>query len=269
MKKTLLILFILSLTNLFSQSDTTFFRLGSTKFIVFTDTSISVKRRKEKYKGHLAAITIGVNSLNVEKKNNTMIMIAPEPQEGVELSESALELDQMRAWEFGFNVMEFNFGLYDNRVGVSIGLGFNFNNYRFKNNYRIYNTDKKVVSALDTVYNFRKSKMTISSVKIPLIFEYQSKKNKKDNSLFYINAGMFISYNMSQHMKYVYDKNGEKIKERDYETFHLHPFQYGVTARIGIGFLEIYAEYNISEMFKDNNDLKVNQFSVGVVLINF
>jgi hypothetical protein len=165
--------------------------------------------------------------------------------------------------------MEFNFGLYDNRVGISTGLGFNFNNYRFKNNYRIYNIEDKVVSALDTVYNFRKSKMTISTIKIPLIFEYQSKKNKKDKRLFYINVGMFASYNMSQYMKYVYDKNGEKIKDKTYETFHLNPFQYGVTARMGIGFLEIYAEYNISEMFKDSDDFQVNQFSVGFVLIDF
>jgi len=269
MKKLVLILFVLSLTNLFSQSDTTFFRLGSTKFIVFTDTSVSVKKHTEKYKGHLASVTVGVNSLNIVEKNNITTIDAPQPQEGTILSKTALELDQARAWEFGFSVMEFNFGLYDNRMGISTGLGFNFNNYRFKNNYRIYNIEDKVVSALDTVYNFRKSKMTISTIKIPLIFEYQSKKNKKDKRLFYINVGVFASYNMAQHMKYVYDRNGEKIKEKNYETFHLNPFQYGVTARMGIGFLEIYAEYNISEMFKKNDDLQVNQFSVGVVLLDF
>ena len=269
MKKLFFILFILSLTNLFSQSDTTFFRLGSTKFIVFTDTSVTTKKHTEKFKGHLAGITVGVNSLNIVEKNNVTTMDAPQPQEGANLSKSALELDQVRSWEFGFNFMEFNFGLYDNRFGVSTGLGFNFRNYRFKNNYRIYDTDKKVVSALDTVYNFRKSKMTVSSVRIPVIFEFQSKKNKKGNRLFYINAGMFASYNMSSHMKYVYDKHNEKIKEKNYETFYLNPFQYGLTARIGIGFLEIYAEYNISEMFKNNEDLQVNQFSIGVVLIDF
>ena len=268
MKRLFIILFVLSLTNLFSQSDTTFFRLGSTKFIVFTDTSISVKKHTEKYKGHLAGITLGINSLNIVE-NNTTLTNTPKLQEGTILSKSALELDQVRSWEFGMNVMEFNFGLYDNKFGVSTGLGFNFNNYRFKNNYRIYDTENKVVSELDTVYNFRKSKMTVSSIRIPVIFEFQSKKNKKDNRLFYINAGMFASYNMSSHMKYVYDKNNKRIKERNYETFYLNPFQYGVTARIGIGFLEIYAQYNISEMFTNNDDLKVNQFSVGVVLLDF
>lgn len=268
MRKLLIILFIFSLTNLFSQSDTTFFRLGSTKFIVFTDTSASVKKHTEKYKGHIAGITLGINSLNIIEQKS-ILMNVPSPVEGTVLSKSALELDQVRSWEFGINVMEFNFGLYDNRFGISTGLGFNFNNYRFKNNYRIYDTDTKVVSALDTIYNFRKSKMMVSSIKIPVIIEFQSKKNKKDKRLFYINAGMFASYNMSSHMKYVYDRNNEKVKVKNYESFYLNPFQYGITARIGIGFFEIYAEYNISEMFKDNEDLHVNQFSIGVVLINF
>ena len=264
MKKLLIILFVFSLTNLFSQSDTTFFRLGSTKFVVFTDTNAVSKKHEERFKGHLAGVTLGVNSLivssNIDENN------APS---GSILEENALELDQIRSWEFGFNIMEFNFGLYDNRLGVSAGLGFNFYNYRFKNNYRIYNIEDKVVSAIDTVYSFRKSKMTISTIKLPVVIEFQSKKNKKGKSVFYINAGMFVSYNLSSHMKYNFDRHGDKVKEKNYESFYLNPFQYGLTARFGIGIFEMYAEYNISEMFQENQDLKVNQFSIGFVLLNF
>ena len=266
MRKIIIIILVLSFTKMFSQSDTTFFRIGSTKFIVFTDSSFITKKKEEKFKAHLAGVTTGINSLIVSEKDAYKTLIANNKPV---LEKEALQLDQIRAWEFGFNIMEFNFGLYDNRFGVSTGLGFNINNYRFKNNYRIYNTDEKVVSSIDSTYEFIKSKMTVSYIKLPVVIEFQSKKNKKGNSVFYINAGMFVAYKMSSHMKYLYREHSEKVKNKSYENFHINPLQYGVNARIGIGFLEIYAEYNISEMFLNNEDLKVNQFSIGFVLINF
>jgi hypothetical protein len=210
-----------------------------------------------------------------ENNNNTIppqdknISEMEQKFESRDLNKEAYELDQYRAWEFGVDIMEYNIGFSNNRFGMAVGLGFNFNNYRFKNYYRIYNTDEKVVSTIDTLTDFTKTKMTVSYIKLPVVIEFQSKRNKKGNSVFYINAGGYIAYKLSSHMKYNYRENGDKIKDKTYQGFYIDPLQYGVSVQFGISFIEIYAEYNLSSMFKNNDDLNVNQFSVGVVLVNF
>ena len=70
-------------------------------------------------------------------------------------------------------------------------------------------------------------------------------------------------------MKYNYKHDGNKIKEKLYENYQLNPFQYGFILKFAYGVFEIYAEYNISEMFYANKAVPVNQFSLGLVLLDF
>ena len=240
------------------ENDTTFFKWGNTKIIIIDDSSKTDK--KTVFRGHYAGFSVGVNFLDVKNE-------AHNSSAGF-VNSDVLELDQIRSWEVNFDVFQHSFNLYRNHFGIVTGLGFKFNNYRFKNNYRIISSADSIYAVTDTINDFYKTKMTISKIRIPLIFEWQDKLGRKNRPI-YFSIGVFGSYNIISYMKYNYKIDGQKIKEKYYNNYQLNSFQYGMLVRFGYGIFEFYAEYNISEMFKDNKAVVANPFSVGIIILNF
>ncbi len=239
-------------------NDTTFFKFGKTKVIIIgSDTSAN---KKPDFRGHLVGFSLGLNMMNIKSSSDFN-------QLG-QINEDVLELNEIRSWEVNFDFFQHSFNLYKNHFGIVTGLGLKFNNYRFKNYYRIINTTTSISAVEDTVNNFYKTKLTINKLRIPLIFEWQNKIGRK-HRLIFVSAGVFGSYNIVSYMKYNYKRDGNKIKEKIYENYQLNPFQYGVIFKFAYGVFEIYAEYNFSEMFYPNMAVPVNQFSVGLVLLDF
>ena len=256
----LLVLLLFVSVFVFSQensNDTTFFKIGSSKVIIInTDTS---SEKKAEFRGHLAGFSIGLNLLNVKSSLNI--------NDG-QINDHVLGLNEVRSWEVNFDFLQHSFNLYKEHFGIVTGLGLKFNNYRFKNYYRIINAADSVYAENDTVNNFYKTKLTITKVRIPVIFEWQNRVGRKHRLIFF-SAGVFGSYNIVSYMKYNYKRDGEKIKEKIYESYQLNPFQYGLIFKFAYGLVEVYAEYNLSEMFESNKAVPVNQFSVGIVLLDF
>jgi hypothetical protein len=245
---------------LFSQennNDTTFFKIGGSKIIIIG--SDSIKNNNPDFRGHFVGFSIGLNLLNTSPSSNYT---------SGNINEQVLELNEIRSWEVNFDFFQHSFNLYKEHFGLVTGLGLKFNNYRFKNYYRIINTSDSIYAVEDTINNFYKTKLSITKLRIPLIFEWQNKIGRK-HRLIFVSAGVFGSYNIVSYMKYNYKRDGNKIKEKIYETYQLNPFQYGVAFKFAYGIFEIYAEYNISKMFITDKAISVNQFSVGLVLVDF
>lgn len=234
-----------------SEQDTSFFKFGGTKILFITDTTYVPK---EKFSGHFASLSFGINSF-----------IQGESSEYFDAK--ALELNLGRSWEFNADAFDISFNLYKQHFGVLTGLGFKFQNYRLANNYLIYNDKEHTYSELDTVTNYTKSKLAINSVRVPVLFEWQNTYGRKHREI-YFSAGMTFSYRMVSFMKYNYKIDGEKRKDKKFADYHLNPFQYTILAKLGIGEFEFYFEYNLSKMFKSGEGIDANQFSVGLILLD-
>ncbi len=255
MKVKIFIYIILSSFLVFAQneSDTTYFQFGQTKVLIIKDTTYKHEKKEHKFSGHFSSLSLGLNSFTSKQLDNNF------PKE-------ALELDKPRSWEVNIDVLQFSFNLIKQHFGIVTGLGFKFNNYRFKNNYTIYNDNNNIYAVEDTIYNYTKSKMTISSVRIPLLFEWQNTFSRKKRSI-YIGAGLIGSYKMQSFMKYNYTANDDKKKLKKFSDYYLNPFQYSIILRFGIGEIELYGEYNLSSMFEKGKAIDANQFSAGIILL--
>jgi len=260
MYKLYILLFLLVSLFVYSQeedNDTTFFKFGSTKFIIINDDDTS-KIKEVEFRGHFVGFSFGINSLNIQANNFG---------EG-KVNNNVLQLEELRSWEVNLDFYQHSINLYKEHFGIVTGLGFKFNNYRFKNKYRIINATDSVYAVMDTVNNFYKSKLSISKIRVPLIFEWQNRIGRK-HRLIYFSAGVYGSYNILAYTKYNYKRDGQKVKEKYYDTYQLNPLQYGAIVKFAYGAFEIYAEYNLSEMFINEKAAPVNQFSVGLVLLDF
>ncbi|OKL41537.1 outer membrane beta-barrel protein [Pontibacter flavimaris] len=145
------------------------------------------------------------------------------------------------------------------------GLEFAFNNYMFEDDIVVEDIDNMTFFTLDPERNFEKSKLTHSTVNVPLMATLEFKRdNGKDG--FTLGAGPFVGYRLGSHTKLKYEAGGKTEKDKTRDSFNLSDFHYGVEGVIGYGGLNLFAKYNMNDLFKDNRGPQTNVISFGVRL---
>ncbi|TPE45888.1 outer membrane beta-barrel protein [Pontibacter mangrovi] len=146
------------------------------------------------------------------------------------------------------------------------GLEFAFNNYMFEDNIIVQDIDNMTYFTVDPERNYEKSKLTHSSVNLPLMASLEFKRdNGKDG--FSIGAGPFIGYRLGSHLKLKYEEEGKTQKDKIRDSFNLNDFQYGVEGVIGYGGVDLFAKYNMNNLFKNNRGPEENVLSFGFRLL--
>ena len=148
------------------------------------------------------------------------------------------------------------------------GLEFAFNNYMFDRNF-VIEEDLNDVTFFrrELEINYDKSKLTHSSVNVPLVPMLKFKRqNGKEG--FKIGAGPFAGYRLGAHSKFKFEDGGKTQKEKVRSSYNLSDFQYGLTGVVGYGNLDLFVKYNMNDLFKDNRGPDANVISFGLRLFN-
>jgi len=256
-----IVLFILLSNYLFSQViDTTVIKIKNRKIIVLNEklsdtdtTSYDFFNDINDIDAHWAGFGLGVNyfanqNLQYDNAGYKYLDIIPE-----------------KSFEVQLNFAEKNFSIYKNYVSLTTGMGFQFNNYRFENNYRLDADSVAITAHLDTVNNFTKSKLTVSYFSIPLMLEFQFPQKNADDKIF-LSLGAVAQLRLGSHTKYVYNLNGCTVKDKNHDRFHLNPFLINYIAMIGYNDFSVYAKYSYNPLFVNNEGPKIYPLSFGVVL---
>lgn len=148
------------------------------------------------------------------------------------------------------------------------GLEFAFNNYMFDRNFVIEEDVNNVTYfRRETEINYDKSKLTHSSVNVPLMPMLKFKRqNGKEG--FKIGVGPFAGYRLGAHSKFKFEDGGKTQKEKVRSSYNLSDFQYGLTGVVGYGNLDLFVKYNMNDLFKDSRGPDANVISFGLRLFN-
>ncbi|WP_372774481.1 outer membrane beta-barrel protein [Mangrovibacterium sp.] len=260
------------------SSDTTTIRLGRRNIEIIdgrSHTYVNVikedkienprKWRDERkpFNGHWSGFELGVNGLydtdySIYEDSGNEFIYEDSGNEFMDLNQSA-------SLEVNINFVEYNISLKDHRVGIVSGLGLQWNNYKFDNSVSIDKGDQGIILPFDIEENnFKKSKLMVSYLTLPLMLEFQIPVNDGTNSLF-ISGGMVGALNLGSHTKIKNDRS----KDKDRGSFNINPFKYSAIARIGLKDISFYATYSFSSLFKDNKGPEMYPFSIGISLVNF
>ncbi len=263
-----------------TKSDTTYIRFGKKQVVIVekegstilefpesknipaqsSSATSSVSKKKRKFSGHWAGFEWGFNGI-----------MTPDHSVNMTGDLKFMELKQERSWNFNINPFEYNFGLGSSNIGLVTGVGFEFNNYNFRNpiNLKIENG----ITVPDSSYfsnpglNVTKSKLFTSHLTVPLLLEFQIPKSHR-NKRFYISTGVIGGVKLSSSTKVKYEgvkKGSDKAKG----NFNLSSFRYGLTARVGFSNLGLYANYYPTAMFEKDKGPEVYPFSIGLILLSF
>ena len=221
--------------------------------ITYSDT-IKGKDKKDdkKFEAYWSGIEFGINGLMT-------------PDNTFELSNNTdyLDLNYGKSWFIDFNFLEFRLPVYKKNVGFVTGIGLNFNNYKFLNkNLRLFSTDS-ISYSLDTITDneYKKNKLNTVYLKVPILFEVNLPKHNN----FHFLMGVYGSLLIASHTKTVYNNNGNTIA-KNHELPYLNPLQYGVTGRIGIKGFTLFADYNLTTLFKTNKGPELYPVNMGIAI---
>ncbi|MGY0393403.1 hypothetical protein ACW5R3_12700 [Bizionia sp. KMM 8389] len=156
-----------------------------------------------------------------------------------------------------------------NALRFKYGLSVQWNKLDIKDN--LYFTEENdVVSLEEHPLNLNKSKFRTTNLVVPLHFEFgPSKKIERDNYFRYSTYRKFkfgiggyggIVLQSLQKLKYKENGHKEKDKFKDYNT---NNFVYGLSSYVSWGNVGIYAKYDLSTIFNDQQ-IDQNNISLGL-----
>ncbi|HNW50445.1 MAG TPA: outer membrane beta-barrel protein [Prolixibacteraceae bacterium] len=207
-------------------------------------------RHHKKFDGHWAGIDFGGNQLW-----NTTYPTTLYPEGTPEFLTTSPE----KSFEVNLNLFEYSFG-FSSYIGFVTGLGFNFNDYKFKNRYTIEKDDNGVIQpAALPEGDFRVSKLSTTFLTAPLLLEIQI-PGQWDHDRMFIAGGVIGGVKLHEHTK---TKIGDE-KKRDNGDHNIAPLRWGYTARIGFENVGVYATYYNTKLFEEGKGPDTTPVTIGL-----
>ena len=259
------------------DGDTTKVKLGNHTLIVDNNGDVKWKRTKPaRFNGHWGGVDIGIDGYFTPHFNTQFGKY------------TFLNQQYEKSINVNVNLYEQNIGFNKAKtIGMITGVGFSFNDYRFTNPTYISPDSNRLKGYYIQGVNVRKSKLSLFSVTVPVIFEFQT-NNVRRSHRFFIGLGMLVSARLRTHTKIFFNGANKKYYLEDPSTgtglpdyyttpnrinrnivksvdsFNLQPFRFDATVRMGYGIISLYATYALNAMFLKGQGPDLHQWSAGI-----
>jgi hypothetical protein len=265
------------------ENDSTKVIIGNRKITVDESGNVKwCKVKKRKFNGHWAGVELAVNGFLTKDFD---MKFKPEDE--------YMDLRMEKSMQVNLNFYEQNVALSKKQNwGMLTGFGLSWNNYRFNRPTTLNPDSAYLIGYIDKGISVRKSKLAIAYLQVPLIIEWQNHSVRKINS-FHVAAGIIFGVRLwSWQKKYYNELNKEYTltqydpatgnyedkwlrtspnynKTHTYDDFHLQPFKADATFRIGWGYVNLFATYNLLPMFRKDKGPDLHQFAAGITLLGW
>lgn len=171
------------------------------------------------------------------------------------------------------------------------GLGINWYNWKLEDpDYILQEGANEVEFNLaPPTQNGQKSKLTASYINATIVpmFDF-SRGRRKITSIesgglkikrysrkgFRFGVGGYAGYRIGSHTKFVYKEDGNRDKDKESDNFFLENFRYGLRAQIGWKGVELFANYDLNDVFSanrgpingDGENASLSAISFGITL---
>ncbi|MFI5171141.1 MAG: porin family protein [Chitinophagales bacterium] len=152
-------------------------------------------------------------------------------------------------------------------VSFAIGAGLSWSNY-YNNSYFTYDTAQNTIPvAFDDSVAYKKNKLVINYIEVPLEFRFRTKENGSGNR-FKAAIGFKGGYVLTNHTKFVGDDwlsgSDDEIKYKQYRVKNMTTLQYGPTIRLGYSKINLEAYYGLAPLFVDGKGPAGNPITVSL-----
>ena len=182
-----------------------------------------------------------------------------------------LSLNSSRSLTWRFNLLEHKFRIYRDYVGIYTGFAIAFNSYGLDNNVDVLtDSEDKVLYAVSIdpqTRNYHKNKIRNTILQVPLMLEFNSRKEIKKN--FHFAAGAIGGWVTSTITKQKWENETGKYNNRRKEEFEVTPFTLDLSARVGYKKTALFVSYGLTPLFNSNKGPVVYPIAFGIQLSQF
>jgi len=247
-----------------AEKDTTKIQWGKKKILIidgegrnvrvgFKDSTINIEDKK--VKGHWAGFELGTNLLMYDD-------FSTDPPQGYDF----LDLRTEKSIAVNFNLADYEINLYRKNIMLITGLGFSYNNFRFKSD-KYLAEDAEILTSINDSTSYKKNKLVISYLNVPLLLEFNTSENPKKT--FHIATGVIGGLRLGSHLKLVKESGSANVKSKSYDDFNINPFRCDATVRLGYRNFTVFANYGLVSLFKDDKGPEAMPLTVGLRLVGW
>ena len=175
-----------------------------------------------------------------------------------------------RGFNYGFSgFFCYDFPIKTSNFSFATGIGVNVAAMYLNQQQIVVNDTSSVTGTqarfiADTAH-FTRYKMVTSYLQAPFELRYFGDKNNR-NKGFKAALGLQIGTLMGAHTKGVTSASGTEVTEKLNSKRFLSPWQFSATARVGWGNFSLFASYNLSTLYKENEGPAVTPASAGICI---
>ena len=158
------------------------------------------------------------------------------------------------------------------KYSIGIGIGVGSSNFAFKNmNIDVKSTATKLpFTAVDSTNHFKKYKLSLSYLEIPLEFRYTSDPLNSNKSLkFALGLKFGTLINAHTKGKDLQNKNNALVAsyiEKENSKTYFNGTRFMATARVGYGIFSLFGAYQLNNVLKDLVGPPMKIFQVGITI---
>lgn len=180
--------------------------------------------------------------------------------------EELMEVDYGRSRSFALMHTTYPWDVVSDRIYLTAGLGFLWNNFSFKNPVTINNDGDNAAFVVDSAGMYDKYKLRVSYFQVPLMMGVRFSGIEKPVDL---QLGVVAGLKLGSVVKFKYEDAGVKFKGKVKEDFDLNPFRFELSARLRFDDFGLFVNYSLSNLFDDRNLADLAPFSCGIVIGDF
>ncbi len=162
--------------------------------------------------------------------------------------------------------LQYNFDLGKSKT-ITFAAGIGIDNHNLFSNTRINNlkADTIVFVPISADVKYKRSKINLVSITAPLELKFRWKNGLK------LGVGIKLGYLIDSKEKYVGNLSGssQQVNEKNKGVFQLESVTFGPTLRFGYKAFNIYAQYQVTGIFRLGHGPQLNPLSVGITITPF
>ena len=230
----------------------------------FDNTRISIERAPKKLKNVTTNwFSFDLGYANYRDESPQMAYLAIYPPSKYWVNSGSLKLDNRKASNFNIWIVQQKLNLYQHKINLKYGVGFEMFNFRFEQPVSFRNEPGKTLYMDDV--NFTKNKLFVKYLTVPVQLNFQP--NPYSRKGFYASIGLSAGYLVDARNKQISPERG---KQKYDGTFELNNLRLATIGELGIGGIRLYGSYGSINLFdKNQSHFSLFPYAIGLRFSNF
>ena len=177
-----------------------------------------------------------------------------------------LVLDYAQSINFQLNAWEKRFPIVKEYVGLTTGLGLQWNRYGIQKNLDILSNSDSIYAVANTTQNFNKNVLRATYLQVPILLDFNT--NKVDEKSWHFSLGLVGGVRIASSLKTKWEENGKPIKAKTKDDLNLNSLSANAYAQVGYGNIGLFVQYGLTDVFRLGKGPQLSPIAAGL-MFNF